>query len=60
MPKITQEQAEDLLYVAKELCSNRRDEPSGCEGCWLFDWDDETGEHPCRFRDLQDEIEGEK
>jgi len=58
--KITPMQAWELYEIAKDLCSNRRDEPSGCEGCWLFNWDDETGEHPCRFKDLRDEIEGEK
>ena len=30
----------ELIDNAEELCSSIRDNPSGCEGCWLFDWDD--------------------
>lgn len=56
MLKITQEQAEELLHIAKDLCSNRRDEPSGCEGCWLFDWNEEDGERPCDFKELLKEM----
>lgn len=28
----------DLLDFAEELCDQIRDMPSGCDGCWLWDW----------------------